>query len=169
MGVEMGRTLYRDIVIRGVTYATAAQAGRALGVQRQTVVKAIQAGTLDRVGLGQPGLEPCPVRVNGVVYPGARAAGKALGFKPGAIYQALKQGREDRVGKPLRNVARARPVRIGPLQFDSMAEASRALGFCVSYVSEALRRGRPVMAERLLAAAMRLQAQRERGAGAWQK
>ena len=96
----MGRRIYHDITIRGQTYATANAAAAALGVQPQTVAKAVQAGRLDGVGLGQSHPVALPVRVRGKTYPTAVAAAKALGLAVSTIYNAIEKGSEDVVGLP---------------------------------------------------------------------
>ena len=162
----MGRRLYRDITVRGVTYATVQDAARALGVQDQTVRKAIVAGTLDLLGTGASHPRPLPVRIRGVTYASAKAAAQALGVTQGAIHQALACGAPDRVGlPPVPRNPMAREFVIAGMRWPSLAAASRALGFSPGYISKVLRRGCPHGRERIIAAAMALRAQAE-GQGA---
>lgn len=161
----MGKRVHRDLVIRGVTYPTAQAAARALALSQETVMLAVRLGRLDRLGVGRGRRDPCPVRVRGKLYPSAKAAAGALSLKVSTIRRALSEGREENVGLPHAHLpGNARSVVIGGLRFASMAEASRSLGFACDYVSHVLRRGRPVAQERLIAAAMALQARREREA-----
>lgn len=153
----MGARKHRDIAIRGTVYPTVMNAAVALGVQEQTVLKAIQAGRLDGVGLGQSHPVARPVKVRGKVYETCAAAAKDLRLSRNAIWNAIEAGREDRVGLPGKPHRTVKPVRIGPHQFSSMVEASRALGFKSDYVSHALRHRRASSMERLMAAAMRLE------------
>lgn len=162
----MGKRLHRDIVIRGVTYPTIADAAVELGVSASTIRHALLRGTLDRVGLGRRGFDPMPVNVRGTDYPSARHAANALGLTPEAIYRAIAQGRTDTVGSGGRcpNPAKARPVRLGPVTFPSMQAASVALGFSRGYIANARFFRRASAQERILAAAMAYAARRA-GAG----
>ena len=155
----MGKRLHRDIEIRGVIYATANAAAKALGVQPSTVIRAIGCGRLDTLGTGIGGWAPLPVRIRGTVYPSQRHAAEALGVTQPAISYALKEGREDQVGlppppPPLNN---AKSVTIGSHKFRSMRAASMALGLEQSAVSRAMR-GEGFMREKVMAAAMALDA-----------
>jgi hypothetical protein len=159
----MGSRLYRDLVIRGVCYATAQEAAAALGVQAQTVRVAARAGRLDGVGLGEHWPKPMPVRIRGLDFATAREAAAYFGLSVHSIHVALARGSMDSVGLPRRphGGARRKPVAIGPLRFASHAEAGRALGFSPGYVSHVRRRGSVAGMQRLMAAAMRLEVQRE--------
>lgn len=152
----MGVRLYRDLVVRGEVFPTAAAAAARFGVSADTVRIAARKGTLHRVGTGAVGSEPFPVRIRGVVYPSARAAAKALGVSPGAVWQALAQGDVDRIGLGPRchRPHRSRAITLGGMRFASMAAADRALGFSPGYIAHSLRRGRRSALERIMAAAM---------------
>lgn len=151
---------YVDLEIRGAIYANAQAAAERFGVDAQTVRKAARAGTLHRVGLGRCGKEPMRVRVGDRTFENAREAAAELGCTPSAVWGAVWHGDPDRLLRPRgRPGANAQTVEIGPLSFPSMAAASRALGFSHGYVSLAFRRGSRGMQERLLAAAMRLEAE----------
>jgi len=165
----MGRTIYRDIEIRGVTYPTAPAAARALGVTPDTIRRARRNGTLHRVGLGRVGVEPMPIRIRGLDYADAHAAAVALGVTAAAVWQAAHKGTLDRVGLGPRrdNPSRARPVAIGSASYASMAVASKVLGFGESYISQALRRKSKRAMERIVAAQMAMEAEQE--AAAWRK
>lgn len=151
----MGKRLHRDITIRGKTYGTVAMAAQALGVQQQTVLKAIRAGHLDGVALGESHPKALPVRVRGLVYPTAAMAARDLGLSRSAIWNAIAQGRENHVGLKRTCLVKGKPVQVGPHRFTSMAEAGRKLGFSAQFVSYALRRSETGR-QRLLAAAMAL-------------
>ena len=153
----MGRRIYTDITIDGVTYPDANAVARAKGVTANAVRIAIKRGTTHRIGTGAVGAEPMPILIRGRRYATARHAAKALGLTPGAVYRAINDGNADRLGRGPCNLngARSKPVRIGPLDFPSMEEANRVLGFGPGYVSRALRGRSIVGCQRVLAAAMR--------------
>jgi len=155
----------RPVTIRGVDYPSIAAASRALGVRREAVDKAIAAGRLEFCGLGRGIPDPMPITIRGVAYPSARAAAQALGVKPSAIYQALHVGDIDRVGRPRRRGGfRSKPFEIAGLTWPSLRSASLDLGFTSTFISAARRRNHRRGLERIMAAAMRLKAEREREA-----
>lgn len=157
----MGLQKYRDIEIRGVVYSDAVTAARKLNVKPDTVRLAARTGNLDKVGLGIR-IVPTPVRIAGRDFPSARAAAKAYGKTPQAVWKAIDEGDPDRIARPPRKARTGcKPVTIGPLSFPSMREASVQLGFGPDYISHALRRGSKHAQQRLLAAAMRLAAERD--------
>lgn len=155
----MGKRLYCNITIRGVTYPTAQAAARALAVQEQTVQRAARLGVLDQVGLGKGRKERLPVSVRGVVYPDAHSASAATGLAVNTIYNAIARGHADRVGLgPVYDrPPNAQPIVLGPLSFPSQTEAERVLGFSRGYISRAKRLG---WMESVVAAAMRVAQQR---------
>ena len=68
-------------LIRGVLYPSQGAAARALGVHYTTVAKAMEEGTLDRVGLNPKGRRiGQPVEIDGVHYRSIRQASKATGI-----------------------------------------------------------------------------------------
>lgn len=157
----MGKTLYRDIEIRGVVYPNIAAAAGALGVQHSTVVKAMHRGRLQGVGLGQSSRVRMKIRIRGKLYCDAKAAARVFGVTEGAIMTALHRGNVDRLGIPRRGGPRAIMFRIGGLSWPSMRSASLELGFEAGYVSKAFTRNRASAKQSILAAAMRLAAQLE--------
>ena len=82
------------ILIRGVFYASAHDAARALNVLPSAIWQALSQNRLDTVGLGPR----CPrphrsraITIGPVTYPSLRAADRALGFVPGYISLALRR------------------------------------------------------------------------------
>jgi len=159
----MGRSRYRNILIRGVLYPDARTAALALSVQPQTIIRAIRQDRLDAVGLGNTRPQVMRARIRGVDYPDVKAAAAALGVTVSAIRQALhRDGHADNVGLPRKyNEARSHAFEFGGLKFASKARASRALGFGPAYISQALRRDSTAMKERIVAAAMQEAARRQ--------
>ncbi|WP_039534561.1 hypothetical protein [Ruegeria sp. ANG-R] len=153
----MGKRVYKDITIDGVTYANAEAIAKAKGVTVDAVHKALQRGTEHRIGNGHGGVEPMPVRIRGQVFSDAEAAAKHFGITANGIRQAIRCGREDRVGlAPTGPTANARAFKIGTLTFQSMREASIALGFKTdTYIAKVMRKGSARGKQRILAAAMK--------------
>lgn len=151
----MGRRIYRDIEIRGVTYPDANAASQALGVSADTVRLAARNGMLHRCGLGRVGVEPMSIRIGNKVFPDAAAAAKHFKVGRTAIYKAIENGDPDRIGRPrVYNGARSKPFQVCGLRFRSRREASLKLGFGAGYVSHALHRNSAHAKERIIAAAM---------------
>ncbi|RWR31342.1 hypothetical protein D2T31_04910 [Sinirhodobacter populi] len=159
----MAPRIYTDIEIKGVRYATADDAARAVGVTPARIRAAIRLGQTDRLGVGRGStIDPMPIRIRGVTYANARAAAAAIGVKVTAIYSALSQGRIDRVGLPRKpNMARAKPCSIAGMSWPSEAAACRDMGLPVEYISHARSKGSDAMAATLLRRAMELKARRE--------
>ena len=156
----MGARKYRDIEIRGVTYATVQAAAAALEVSDRTVHFAIRNGTLDRCGTGAHHPVPMRVRIRGEIFDTAQAAAVRFGVTPQAVWRAVQEGREDRIGLPQRyNCGGARPFELGGRSFPSMAAASRAIGHAPAYVAHVLSRGGPRARENLIGAIMQLAAE----------
>lgn len=161
----MGQRKHRNIVIRGITYPTAQHAARALGVSDTTVMLAVRRGKLDTCGTGASHPKPMPVHVGGRDFPTARAAAEHFGVTPGAIYKAIDDGEPERIGQPQEyNGHRSRAFSIGGQTWPSMSAASRALGFGHGYIAQAIRKNRHSSMQKVLSAAMRLNAQRENAA-----
>jgi len=155
----MGKRVWVDLVIRGVSYPTAQAAAAALGVTQEAVMVAARKGALERCGLGLVGRAPLPVRIRGRVFPSARAAAQHFQVQVSTIFSAIADGREDRVGlAPTVAANRSQPVVLGGMAFRSKAEASRRLGFQHEYVARAMLRRSERAMVRILAAAMRLRA-----------
>jgi len=83
------------ISIRGVTYATQAQAAKALGVSKATICAAAKAETLEFVGLGPRrgrGNDKATA-IGGVTYETRAQAAKALGVSQSEISAYLRVAR----------------------------------------------------------------------------
>lgn len=80
-------------LIRGTLYPSMTAAARALNVKVATIFQAAERGTLDRVGLVQPGGPRKPCYINGQVWPSRTAAAKAIGVRRASISKALATGR----------------------------------------------------------------------------
>jgi len=159
------RLRHVDIQIRGVVYPTARAAGEALGVRPHRVLEALRDGNLDEVGLRRAHPKPMPIRVRGKLYPSPTDASLALKVTVKAVYSALQRGTLDRLGLKRRyNGARARAIVLGGLSFPSGAAAERALGLSKGYIAVARAKGSDFMWGNVMAAALRLQAARERAA-----
>ncbi len=150
-----------SVEIRGQVFDTVAAAAKANGVHPNAVYIARRKGTLHRVGTGRVGAEPLPVRIGGVTYASASEAAGALGIPRATIFAAVADGDPDRVIQPRRyNPSRSMQLSIGSLTFPSRRAAARALGFDnEDYVQKAIASGSKRSWERILAAAMRLEAQ----------
>ncbi|OOY16734.1 hypothetical protein [Thioclava sp. DLFJ4-1] len=157
----MGARVWTDFEIRGVRYATTADAARALGVSTENVRLMLRRGRADKIGLGQSA-KAMPIRIRGVDYPNARAAAKEFGVTPGAIWKALNDGRIDQIGLPQRyGVSRAMPITISGITFSSHAAADRALGFSPGYIAHAKKLGRHSALWKAVHAAVRLKRERD--------
>lgn len=158
----MANPKYRDITIRGVTYPDAKTAADALGVGRNTVLKALRNGRLDGVGLDRKGIPEMPVRIRGRDFKNAAAAARHFGVGRSAIYAALAAGDPGRVRrKRISPLHCSKPFSVGGLRWTSLRAASIDLGFCPEYVSKAYRLNRRSAKQRILAAAMQLAEQRQ--------
>ena len=119
----------------GREFPSAAQAARAIGCHRNTVLEHMERYGEVRLPLTPPSV---PCRVKGKVYPSVRAAAKALRIRPHTLsYHLERWGHADRVGTRPGNTkptpAKCKPVQVGSYSWPSQAAASRALG-----VTEAL-------------------------------
>lgn len=155
----------KPVTIRGVTYASAAEAAAALGVARDTIYGRLYKGTIDDLW---PNPGPRPVRIRGKTYESAAAAAKALGVTPSAVYAGLHRGRPDSIGiGPGKLGLKGRGGRpsirltIGPLTFPSCAEAARQLGYSPTFFSDRIRTGKPIPQE-AIGRAMALAVKQER-------
>lgn len=81
------------IEIRGVTYPSQRAAAAALRVCPQTIWRALERGTEQRIGMGKRGAPGAPCYMNGKRWPSQRAAAHALDVRPAAICRALGEGR----------------------------------------------------------------------------
>lgn len=66
------------VTIRGTRYPSHTAAARALGITRQAIGAALDAGRLDALGAARAG--PRPVRVGDAVHRSINAAAQALGL-----------------------------------------------------------------------------------------
>lgn len=82
------------ITIRGVTYASAAAAARALGVTKRAVYAARDLGRLETVGIGSgnSGARCRPVVLCGLAFPSITAAAQAVGADKKYISHRLATG-----------------------------------------------------------------------------
>ena len=86
--------LCKPVTIRNKTYPSISEAGRALKVDRTTVIKAIRRGTIDYVGTGVCGPKPTPIEINGVRYRDVKTCARALGRGYTTIYEMKRTGRK---------------------------------------------------------------------------
>ena len=80
------------VTIRGKTYPSISEAGRALKVDRTTVIKAIRRKTLPYVGLRGFGRRAKPITLNDVGYRSVQDCANALGMARSTIYTMLRRG-----------------------------------------------------------------------------
>lgn len=161
----MARRRDIPVEIRGQHFASEQAAADHFGISRRHVQNARRGGWLDQVGLGRGWKPQMRVRIRGRDFETVDEAARALKCSRGTIWQQVWRGNPDAAGLgKARQPANARPVTIGPLRFASMAEASRELGFSRAYMSNVMRRGSKPGMQNLVAAAMRLAAERDRRA-----
>lgn len=115
----MGDLVYRDFEVHGVTYATVADAAKALGLSACRVRSALRNGQTASLGT-----QKVSVTVHGVTYSSYSAAGRALGLAANTIRHAHKNGTLHRVGCGRRGPEPMR-IKIGDVEFESAAEAAR--------------------------------------------
>lgn len=160
--------------VRGMRFESIAACAAHFGVSKNHVRLFMNRGRLDRLGIRKPGggRRPDPegrmrVVVRGQEYRDVYECAAALGVKVGTVYAALSEGRMDGLGlgagpKPgTPNLARSHPIEIGPFKFPSMRAASIALGFSPTYVERARKGEKYYHWERVMAAALRLAAEKE--------
>lgn len=126
MGTPVRHT---DISVRGHVFPTLRAAADHFGVQYQTALKAMQAGTLDTLGQGWRPVVPMKVRVRNLVFQTAKDAARHFGVRPEAIYEAIREGRIDRLGleRHFHGIA-PREVEAFGCRWPSRARACRELG-----------------------------------------
>ena len=78
-------------LIRGVLYSSMNEASRALGVDRATIYKAREAGTLETCGLRKTKALACDI--DGVTYPSIQKAARATGIPYSTLQKRLKKER----------------------------------------------------------------------------
>lgn len=95
------------VAIRGTIYETVNEAAEAMGVQTNTIYRAINMGRIDSVGLGR-GTRPercrksgkgVPITFGKVTFPSIAAASVALGFRPKYLATALQKGQAETLGR----------------------------------------------------------------------
>jgi hypothetical protein len=89
---KLGPTEGFPVRVRGVVYPSQRAAATALGVAEKTVRNALDAGTIDLVGLlvaGRPG-KPCTYR--GAEYPSMTAAAIACGVSDKTVANDIRRG-----------------------------------------------------------------------------
>lgn len=165
----MASATYRDIEVRGVSYATVAECAKKLRVSEWNVRRAIRSNRLETLGLGAVHVGRVtgvmPVRIGGMDFPSQAAAAKHFGCDPSTISKAIDDGDPDRVlrGRS-QNRNHVRPVVLGGIAFPSMAAASRALGCSNGYVSQVLSSGSRRRHERMIGLVMAYAARQTRAA-----
>lgn len=95
------------VTVRGVTYGSAKEAAKALGVAKSTVYSALCRGNPDSLGLRR-GTRPPESRksgrgkeitIGGITFPSISAASEALGFRKKYLAVALVKGRSVTKGR----------------------------------------------------------------------
>ena len=158
----MGIVKHRNLNVRGTVYPDTASAAKGEGVSQEAVYYAIRNGSLDRLGMGTRGPQPYPVRIGARTYPSVKAASRALGISVPAIYSAIHDGDPDRLVRPKRYNPRPVSAVFGwPVH---LAIAWRRLagiwGLRIASSSRrSCKKGSKRGWERILAAAMKLEAQ----------
>lgn len=95
------------VEVRGVTYNSADEAAKALGVARVTVYSALSKGKQDTLGLGRGNRKEesrksgkgVPITFGKVTFPSIAAASVALGFRPKYLATALQKGQAETLGR----------------------------------------------------------------------
>ena len=159
------------IRVRDLEFKSATAVAAHFGVTEHHVKAALRKGRAHRIGLGggQRGQTKSrravrmPVVVRGQRFESATACAKHFGIAECTVYGMISRGRADCIGlgtaRPRKAAgSRAVPVQIGPLSFPSRRAASLALGFCNNYVGHALRGRSGYSMQKVVAAAMALEA-----------
>src|SRR5690606_35809511 len=89
------------ILVRGVKYPSIRRAAQALKVSHSTIVRSLDKGTIDEVGIEKPHPQAIPCKYNGKEYKSIRAAIRQVIKDHGSMFsqQALKYIEIDR-GEP---------------------------------------------------------------------
>jgi hypothetical protein len=139
MVVLMGKRLYSDIEIGGVTYADANAAAAALGVTAGQVRMAVRKDRLDSFGT-RPAYRSVTIR--GVTYANFSEAGRALGVHANTVRAAYRNGTLHRVGtgrvgpEPMR-------LQIAGRVFENVHDAAKHFRCCPHTIWSALADGDP--------------------------
>lgn len=163
----MGRRVWQDFVVRGVTYATVRACADDLGVTQKTVRRALREGRAATLGLGAGKGHAMPVRIAGRDFPSLQAAAAHFGCTASAISKAVDDGDPDRIARSRKGRYHGglnRPFTMGGLSFSSMRAASLAIGRSDGYVAQVLAKPTRRRVECLRGEFMRLAAQREAAA-----
>ncbi len=121
----------KPVTIRGVTYPSRREAGRALGISHQAITKAEKKGTLDTVGFNLSPLSK-PVTVRGKKFPSISAAARHFGCKNLTIRRWI--------GDLPSSGPRAIPCRVGEKEYTSLKDAANDLGIPVNYINDVAER-----------------------------
>lgn len=159
------------IRVRDLEFESVAAVAAHFGVTVFHVSAALRNGRGDHIGLGRAHkgqsmprkAERMPVIVRGKRFESATACAKHFGIAECTVYGMISCGRADFIGLGSDRSRRARagrskPITIGPLSFPSRRAASLALGFSDSYVVNALRGKTGYSMQKVVAAAMALEA-----------
>lgn len=78
------------VIIRGTLYPSQAAAARAMGVHPVTIMKALDEGRIDLIGVVRlGGQRPKPCVYRGKEYPSRKAAAEACGVRIQAVSMAV--------------------------------------------------------------------------------
>lgn len=126
--------------IRGVDYPSQKAAAEALGVVPMTITRALDLGTIDRVGLRQTKI---PVTIRGVDYPSMAAAARALGVRLRTIENARRRDTLNNVGlsKAAAATRPSSPVTIRGVTYASVAAAAAEFNMYPLSITTAIARG----------------------------
>jgi hypothetical protein len=83
----------------GARYPSIAEAARAYGVKPQTIARALDRGTLDKISTGQSRGKPFEYR--GVIYASKKACAQAHGVPEATLRLRIKEGRDPVTGARL--------------------------------------------------------------------
>jgi predicted transcriptional regulator len=87
---KLGPTEGFPVRVRGVVYPSQRAAATALGVAEKTVRNALDAGTIDLVGLRGPGTPGKPCTYRGAEYPSMTAAAVACGVSEKTVRNHMR-------------------------------------------------------------------------------
>lgn len=159
------------IIVRDLEFRSTAEAAAWFGVTERHVRNLRSKVRLDSLGLGKGWLKGktvkrrpetyMPVAVRGLLFETAHDCARHFGIKPCTVYSLVAAGRADQIGLGSGvgcGGNRSRPFSIGGVTYPSQKAASIALGLRARYISDALHGRRHASMDRVLAAAMALEA-----------